>query len=198
MMCIGVVGILATMTSPAGAQVEPDTLGFTVSPSSGPPGTVVHFEGDVPPDADDYDLYQSPDSAYGLLAVDVPSAPDDCALQVGMSDVHKTVSEEGHVTGSFVVGDAGGCFMSETHTDPLPAYPGEYSIALSCHGCIPIGTFTITSASTNALPRTGGDHSFLVGLGVALLAVGLGLAALGQPIAFRMRSSSPGMSGPAG
>ena len=182
MACVGVVCIVAAMT-PAYAQVEPDTLGFAVTPGSGPPGTVVHFEGDVPTDAVDFDLYQDPNSAYGLLAVDVPNAPEDCNLSVSMLDTHKTMTEGGHVTGSFVVGDDAGCFMSETDHGPLPAYPGEYTIALTCRGCPPIGTFTITAGS-NALPRTGRDIAPLITAGIVLVAFGWAFVARGR----RLRS----------
>ena len=173
--CIGVVGASSILMPIAAAQTGPDSLGFTVSPSAGPAGTHVRFEGDVPSDAPDLATYQISDAAYGLQALDVPSNAPDCELIIPLAHVSKTISEDGHVSGSFVVGAQGGCFMDPNDRGPQPARPGRYEILLTCHACTPIGTFTITAA---ALPRTGASSTWpLLTLGVGLVIVGTTSAA---------------------
>jgi hypothetical protein len=175
--CVGVAGASSLLIPTAVAQTDPDSLGFTVSPSAGPPGTRVHFEGDVPSDAPDFATYQVSDAAYGLQALDVSSNSPDCELIVPLEHVSKTISDDGHVTGSFVIGAQGGCFMDPTDRGPQPAGPGRYEILLTCHACAPIGTFTITAA---ALPRTGTATWPLLTLGVGLVIVGSMSAAAGR------------------
>ena len=173
--CVGVLGISVALTAPAYAQSEPATLGFTLSPTSGPPGTRVRFEGNVPVDSPDFSTYQSPQFAHGLDPLDVPTNPSDCNLIVDIQQVNKVVTDDGHITGSFVVGRQGGCFMSDTDLGPQPARPGVYAVLLGCHACTPAGTFTITSP---ALARTGTgtlptivSRTGLIIIGVALVSI---------------------------
>jgi hypothetical protein len=167
---------VAVLGSPSAASPRQlDTRGFSFFPTSGPPGTRVHFDGNVPTDANDFDTYQVPDFAYGLSAIAVPTNPTDCDLIVQLDQVTKTVTPEGHVTGSFTVGREGGCFMSATDAGPQPARPGVYAVLLSCHACTPAGTFTITSAG---LARTGRPTLPLAVSGIGLVAIGTMLLAL--------------------
>ena len=163
------------VTPTAFSQSEPATLGFTLSPSSGPPGTRVQFEGDVPVDSADFSTYQDPQFAYGLDALDVATNPPGCNLIVEIEQVSKTVTATGHITGSFVVGHQGGCFMSDTDRGPQPARPGVYEVLLGCHGCTAAGTFTITSAS---LARTGVHVHPPAIIGALLVVLGLTLETL--------------------
>ena len=163
--------------APAASAQPPQTLGFTFTPASGSPGTRVDFEGDVPIDAPDFDTYQMSDFAYGLSALDVPTNPDTCDLIVGIDNVTKTVTAQGHVSGSFTIGQQGGCFMSASGLDPQPARPGVYAVLLSCHACTPAGTLTITSPG---LARTGRSTASLTATGAGLTAIGALLLALGR------------------
>jgi len=185
LVCVGALFIAAMNMPGAQASDEPATLGFTVSPDSGPPGTLVHFEGDVPVDAPDFDVYQQPNSAYGLLGPFDVTLPKgwDCDLVVEMDDVTKTITDEGHVTGSFRVGREGSCFMSPTDLGPQRPLPGVYHIALSCHACPLIGTFHITAAEP--LARTGRASTPLAALGVGLVAIGLCCIAISRRQALR-------------
>ena len=174
LVCLGAAFIAAASVPVAHASDEPATLAFMISPATGPPGTRVRFEGDVPLDAPDFSNYQMPDFAYGLdlIEADVATSPD-CALILPMDDLTKTVTPNGHVTGSFTVGAVGGCFMSPTDLGPQRARPGVYSILLSCHACTPIGTFRVTS---EPLAKTGHAMVPLTGVGVGLITLGLSLA----------------------
>jgi hypothetical protein len=138
----------------------------------------VHFEGDVPLDAGDFDNYRLGRLGYGLslLQPDAPLATD-CNLIVAIDDVVATTTDDGHVTGSFVVGGQGGCFMSPTDLGPQQPVAGVYVILLSCHACTPIGTFHISSPQ---LARTGHPTGPLVGIGVGLVGVGLSLLMLSR------------------
>jgi hypothetical protein len=176
--------IAAAHTPGAYARDEPASLGFSVSPGAGPPGTRVHFEGNVPADADDFSTYQLPQFAYGLALLTEDATVADCNLIIGLDDVEKTVTEDGHVTGSFTVGAVGGCFMSPTDVGPQRARPGVYMILLSCHACTPIGTFQITS---HPLARTGDPIALLASVGVGLAVSGLAFVALSCRL--RARSS---------
>lgn len=173
--CVAVVCVAVVIASPAFAQTEPATLGFNISPSSGPPGTRVQFGGDVPVDGPDFSTYSQPQFAYGLEALDVPTNPSGCNLVVDIGEVNKTVTSGSHITGSFVVGQQGGCFMSATDVGPQPARPGTYAVLLGCHGCAPAGTFTITPA---VLPRTGSNNGPLAAVGIGLTIIGLALVTI--------------------
>ena len=173
--CVGVLCAIAANAPAALAEREPETLGFTFSPGSGPPGTRVHFEGDVPLDALDFSTYQMPGSGYGLEALDVPTNPADCNLIVPFRQERNTVTADGHATGSFVIDSKGGCFMSDSDLGPQPARPGVYGVLLSCHACALAGTFTITSPT---LARTGTRTVPLAAIGAGLSAIGLFLVAL--------------------
>lgn len=173
----GVLCIALAAVPARSAYAAPTTLGFTFSPSSGPPGTRVQFEGDIPPSMSDFSAYQMSGFAYGLEAISVPTNPANCELIVGLQQVDKAVIGKGHVTGSFVVGDTGGCFMSPTNVGSQPARPGVYAVLLSCHACTPAGTFTITSS---AFAVTGSASLPLAGTGAGLLVIGLALAGIAR------------------
>ena len=174
-VCLGLSCVALTAAPIAPAQSEPATFGFTLSPTAGPPGTRVRFEGDVPTDSSDFSSYQDPQFAYGLNAIDVPTSPPDCSLVVEMEHVTKTVTDQGHITGSFVVGGQGSCNMSAPDLGPQPARPGVYEVLLGCHACTPAGTFTITSPR---LARTGSDAEPLAAAGTGLLGAGLALTVI--------------------
>ena len=156
----------------ASAQGQAPSRGFTLTPSSGAPGTRVQFEGDVPTDAPDLETYRNPEAAYGMQGDFA-----DCELILPVLDVSSTVTATGHVSGSFTVGKVGGCFMSATDRGPQQARAGVYTVMLTCHGCTPIGTFTITSPS---LVRTGSNSGVLVAASAALVASGALLLVLAR------------------
>jgi hypothetical protein len=173
MACGALVLIAGVITPAAPAAASPSTLGFQVSPGSGPPGTSVHFAGNVPAGINGFDNYFLPGFAYGLQG----AGPNGCELILPMLDITKNATGGTHLTGSFVVGAEGGCFMSPTNLGPQPAAPGVYLILLSCHACAPIGTFTVTSA---AMPLTGGASVPLADAGLGLLGIGLSLLAVSR------------------
>jgi hypothetical protein len=171
LLCLSAVFVAVTYSPSATAGAEPDTFGFTVFPGEGAPGTLVHYEGDVPVEATDFEPYRMPDFAYGLALVqeDTPTLPE-CSLIIPVKELTKSATDDGHVTGSFVVGSVGGCFMSDTDVGRQRARPGVYAILLSCHACTPIGMFRITS---EPLARTGHATAPLAGAGVGLIALGV-------------------------
>ena len=175
MVCIGVV-LIVTATMPGASAAGNGNLGFTVTPAAGPPGTLVHFAGTVPADMPDYihNLF-----GYGLEG----NGLNDCELILPMENTTATVTGGNFVTGSFVVGAVGGCFMSPTDRGPQAAVPGVYLILLSCHACGAIGTFTITSGG---LPLTGSASVSLAAGGLGLLGIGLLLAAASRRFAGRL------------
>jgi hypothetical protein len=177
-LLIGVVLVSLACAPMASAQQQPPTRGFALTPDSGPPGTRVHFEGDVPTDASDFETYRNPAAAYGMQG-----GFADCELILPVLDVSSTVSDTGHVSGSFTVGRVGGCFMSDTDRGPQQARAGVYTVMLTCHGCTPIGTFTITADS---LVRTGFNSGVLLATAASLIASGALLLLLTS----RRRSSS--------
>ena len=174
---VGILCLVATVAPALTAQGAPATLGFTLSPAAGPPGTLVRFSGDVPTNAPDFSSYQVPGFAYGLESLSVPTNPSGCELIVGVQQVSKTVSASGHVTGSFVVGDTGGCFMSPTDLGPQPARPGVYEVLLSCHACTPAGTFTVTSTP---IAVTGSETLPVAATGAGFVMCGLLVAEIGR------------------
>jgi len=131
---------------------------------SGPVGTRVSFAGDVDPSTTDAGYLTF---AYGLVG----DPEDGCELIVPMDDYRATVTTQGHVEGSFVVGSVGGCFMSATDRGPQPARPGTYTIAVPCHAC-GIGRFEITGPP-RSLARTGVPVAAWFAVGSAFIAMGI-------------------------
>jgi hypothetical protein len=126
-------------------------------------GTLVHFEGDV--DASEIDLYRQT-AGQGLWG----GAPPDCAILVNFAQFHIDVADDGHATGSFVVGDSlSGCNMNTEATPPSTVPPGTYAVTLVAH-CCPEAQFRITAGKE--LARTGGSDIPLLLLGLALIALG--------------------------
>jgi hypothetical protein len=154
---------VAVAAPPAGASPRV-TPTFTVSPESGPVGTRVHFDGNV--DASQIDLYRNA-AGQGLWG----SAPPDCAILVDFKQFHIDVADDGHATGSFVVGDSlSGCNMNTEATPPSTVPAVTYTVTLVAH-CCPEAQFRITAGE--ALARTGASDLPLLLLGLALIALGL-------------------------
>ena len=148
--------------SPARASVR-QAPSFTVSPQSGPVGTLVHFEGDV--DAAHIDMYRTTEG-QGLWG----TAPPDCAILVPFEQFQIDVTDDGHATGSFVVGsNVAGCNMNPDATPPATVPPGPYGVTLVSH-CCPEAQFRITSSSV--LARTGEPLWQLALLGVVMFTGG--------------------------
>jgi hypothetical protein len=166
--------VSAPFASTASADESTPSLGFTVSPGSGPVGTRVHFEGDVDPA--DAAAYRGTDFAYGLEHFFADT--DQCEMIVRIDDLVAEATDDGHVTGSFVVGPVAGCFMDPNDSGPQAPRPGVYNILLSCHACTPIGTFTITES--RELARTGAPALLVAGVGAVLVALGCALIISGR------------------
>ena len=159
------------------------TGGYTMTPSSGPIGTMVTVRGTGCPDTDDW-----ADGFDGALAF--VNNVDGHGNFSGAYQVPFNSAPDGSFTFTFVVPRVGSG-MNGAVLDPLP--PGGYDILLSCGDN---STFTVTQGASPLVERWAGKDryatsaaisakSFTTGVNVAYVASGAGFAdALsGAPVA---------------
>lgn len=115
----------------------------TATPSRAPAGTQVHLEGWGFTD------HRWRDEGGKLWLVD-DRAASHCRL-AALAEHDIVVTEDGHLSGSFVVPARGQCRPGPGEVDTGPA---AYYIAFPCLAC-PIGTFTVTLAGESTDEPTG-------------------------------------------
>jgi hypothetical protein len=157
---------------------------FTASPSSGPPGTVVHMTGAIPRGHIHYwaQVFNDPHVLRGLAGGDSPL----CPVSVPAQQFHEHLDlRTGRMDVSFVVGRTGRCSppagsritAAMRRFRGVPA--GRYVFELGSLST-DVGLFTVTTSGGSSLPFSGGDLAAEMWLGSMIIAVGVGTSLLGR------------------
>jgi hypothetical protein len=169
-----VLAFAALPVAPAHAAGCPD-LGatdpcLTLTPDHGPAGTHVQISGRITSHLSTWRAaFDNPDG-YFALYTDIPpgSGPlAGCELIIGGDHATVSMTADGVVTGSFIVGRTGTCFQQSDVEHPTQ--PGRYVLAVGCQAC-GVANFTVTPSS---LAFTG-VPSLLVPVAVAVFAIAVG------------------------
>lgn len=177
-----VLGPLLVSSPTAVSAATSSTPQLTLTPDSGPAGTLVQISGQLtPPQAAEAGEFEHP-GYFNLLTEVTGRCPSgsQCAQDpgnlAGCELIVALVAPAVHVdpttlqiSGSFRVGDSGTCFQDRPDALRHPTLPGFYALSIGCHAC-QVGFFTVTAGA--ALPNTGSKSAELAVLGVLLLISG--------------------------
>ena len=163
---------IAVWVLPVGTAAADDggTLhGWHVRPASGPVGTVVRYNGTLPPG----EVTGSRNIFVGLSSFTRLPDGTQCDLVVFIErEHHRYDSETRHIHGTFTVGRTGGCrqAISAAAAGTHALVPGTYALAVAAPAYV-VGEFQVTP-STLAFSGIGGLGVQAV-LAAALIAAGV-------------------------
>lgn len=152
-LCFALFGELVAAAPVAAAH-------WTISPGTGPVGTVITLTGHV--QRQDVPQYRRP--AYlGLL-----HESSDCELLVSTPTQRVDVHPDGLVNVRFRVGGSGTCFQGDS--GPRRVMLGVYEVIYPCHACV-LGRFEVTASAPQVAVTGGpGTHADILALILSVLA----------------------------
>jgi hypothetical protein len=162
-------GIWAANAEPALAATR--TV-VTLTPNTGPIGTVVNYHGHMS-HADLQQLVRG-EPLHGL-----EGGPGRCELDMKLpEDVIHLNRKTGDFSGTFQVGSTGVC----KHLGPsfAPVRPGTYFFYLGCEAC-ELAPFTVSADHPSSLPFTGGSELIEALTALLLVTAGATLVVCSRP-----------------
>ena len=169
-LAVATAFVALSLASPCLAQQSRARPGFTLTPRSGPVGTLVTYRGHLS-SAQTRLLGHARAVVHLFVGAGIRPNGHRCVLSVDMVDDRQTVNDQtGEVTGRFRIGSSGTC--EQSRGSRVAVGPGRYLLAVGCTQCT-AGRFRVTSS---ALPFTGVSNApAMVLAGVVALLAGLGL-----------------------
>lgn len=167
-----VVAVVTVMFAGLVAAPAAAASGFSITPTAGPPGTMITITGTVP--VAERAQYLTPPSRL-WLQLNVNGG----TFQL-FDDGTVTVDPAGNLVATFHVPETGDYIQGKPDALFHPAIPGTYTVSFPCHACSLGLTFTVTTTSAPPMAVTGQRDGTLTAIAVLLLVVGAGAMYLGR------------------